>query len=80
MSDWGKSDFLYYDQELDIDKVETKGPSHFKSYTDFVKAQVEGIPEHLLVLLPYTEGDYVFKKIQLEWICDFWGSRKKLES
>jgi hypothetical protein len=80
MSDWEKSDFSYYGQGLDLSDDKIKGPSHFESYTDFVKAQVEGIPEHLLVLLPYTEGDYVFKKIQLEWICDFWDSRKKLES
>ncbi len=72
MNEWEKS---YYTEDLDH-----KGPSQFDTYNDFVEAQVEEIPEYLLVLLPYSDGEYAFKKIQLEWIWDFWGSRKKLES
>lgn len=79
MSDWRKTDFLFGDSGYREDHWEEKGPSCFDTYADFVRAQVEEIPEYLLVLLPYSDGQHAFKKIQLGWICDFWGSRKKFE-
>ena len=57
MNEWEKS---YYTEGTDY-----KGPSQFDTYSDFVEAQVEEIPEYLLVLLPYSEGSNAFKKIQL---------------
>ena len=79
MSDWKKTDFLFDDYGHHDNNRNLKGPSCFDTYEEFVRAQVEEIPEYLLVLLPYSEGSDAFKKIQLEWICDFWDSRKKLE-
>lgn len=80
MSEWGKTDYVHYDWDGQEEKEGPPDASLFNKYEDFVKSQVDTIPDHLVVLLPYGGSNTVFKKIQLEWICDFWDSRKKLNS
>ena len=53
-------------------------PEDFKSYNEFVAANVEDLPEHLIILLPYDGGSLALQVLQLTWLNDFWKGQKNL--
>ena len=55
-------------------------PEDFTFLNEYVAAKIEQIPDQLITLVPYDQGEKTLNLIQNIWIRDFWESRKKLSS
>jgi hypothetical protein len=50
----------------------------FKCYSDYVEAKVQELPDYLVILLPSDGGPQTLYMVQMDWLNDFWKSRKNL--
>jgi|10_taG_2_1085330.scaffolds.fasta_scaffold00201_38 hypothetical protein len=66
-------DFL--DIDADDDYLD---PKKFKTYNEFVAANIKSFPEHLIILLPYEGGENALHVLQVVWMRDFWKGQKNL--
>ena len=68
----GLFDDEYIDELLD--------PAEYKTYNEFVAANIVAMPDHLMMLLPYSGGESALAALQTAWMKEYWEGKKNLST